>query len=78
MSDATPKPGFYGNDSDTVYVTPGGKVWLVASDDDLPSVRELPGMIEGATPVGEMLTPDEAVGYLRQIEAESGEVLISE
>lgn len=78
MSDLNPKPGFYDNMNDTVYVTPLGKVWLVASDDDLPKVREVGEMIEDATPCGELLTPDEAVAYLRQVEAEGGETLISE
>jgi hypothetical protein len=70
--------GFYGNDSDVVYVTPSGRVWLVASEDDLPAVRELAEMPEGLTGLAGLMTPEECIDYCRQVEEAGGEHLLSE
>lgn len=74
----TTKAGFYGTDTDTCYVTPAGRVWLVASEDELPTVREIDSLPEGATSLDGMITPEEAIEWCKQIEAESGEVLVEE
>lgn len=81
MTNAIPKPGFYGNDSQTVYVTPSGRAWCVQSDDLIDLPREWPGgpgAIEGLRPCGDLIDVFEQLAYLRKIQAESGEVLIEE
>ncbi len=73
------KPGFYANSADTFYVTPTGRMWLVASDDDLPAVREVDEIeTVDLSEVGSLLTPAECIGYCRQIEAASGEALLTD
>lgn len=70
--------GFYGTDTDTCYVTPAGRVWLVACEDELPTVREIDSLPDGATSLDGMVTPEEAIDWCRQIQTASGEVLIEE
>jgi hypothetical protein len=78
MTATKPKCGFYANDTETYYVTPSGRIWIVTSEDDLPDVAERVSMPDDATLVDELLTPDECVGYCRQIEAVSSEKLIAD
>ena len=68
--------GFYGNDFDTCYVTPSGRIWVVASVDELPNVFELFAMLDGATSLDGMVTPEEAINWVKQVEAASGETIL--
>ena len=68
--------GFYGNDCDTCYVAPSGRIWLVASADEISTVQELTEMPDGATDMDEMVTPQEAINWVRQVETESGETIL--
>lgn len=70
--------GFYATDTDTYYVTPSGRIWVVQSEDDLGTdapveVREVP---EGAIEADDLMTHDEAIEHCRRIEVEGGESLI--
>lgn len=70
--------GFYGTDTDTYYVAPSGRIWIVASEDELPDVAERVALPADAAPADDLLTPDERLSYCRQIEAASGEKLIED
>ena len=71
--------GFYSTAVDTFYVTPAGRVWLVASEDDLPAVREMTtDDLAGAEPTSDLVDVTEAIHYCRQIQDASGEVLLTE
>jgi hypothetical protein len=68
--------GFYGNGADLFYVTPTGRVWIVASVDDSPGVTETDELPEDVENLDKMLTAQEAIDYCLQVQEESGEVLI--
>ena len=75
--------GFYATDDETYYVTPMGRVWIVASADDLGTGDDpkeiLPADLPAADTlrsVEDLLTPDECIGHCERIEAVSGERLI--
>jgi hypothetical protein len=72
------KPGFYGTDSGTYYVTPSGRAWVVQGDDLIEYPREIEAVPAGALPVDGLMDPDQAVDFLRAIEYWSGETLIEE
>jgi hypothetical protein len=76
MSNATKTAGFYATDTDTFYVTPSDRVWLVGSEDELPTVREMDELPAEAADLSGIVTPEEAIGYCRQIEEASGETLL--
>jgi hypothetical protein len=70
--------GFYATDTDVFYVTPSGRIFLVASDDSGSSVEEMDEMPQGATPADSLLTPQECISHCRRVEVASGEKLIEE
>lgn len=74
------KTGFYGTDEEVYYLAPSGRTWIVASADDLGpgEVTEIASVPEGATEVGDLLTPEESIAYCRAVERESGEKLIED
>lgn len=76
--DPAPYAGFYGNDNEVFYFTPTGRVWLVASADDLPEVREVFEVPSDFVSLDQLITPEEAIEYCRQIQEASGEILLSE
>lgn len=78
MTTRTKATGFYGTDSETYYVTPAGRVWIVASEDYLGTQDpvEIDGLPDTATPVDGLMTPDEKAENLGRIEKVSGESLI--
>lgn len=79
----TLEAGFYGAGAEIYYVAPSGRVWIVASEDDLGTggapleilPTDLPAA-EAIQPLDDLLTPEEAIDHCRRIEAVSGEELI--
>lgn len=74
MAIEAPKSGFYGTDHSTFYVTPAGRIY--ASSVDFDGIREVRGLDEGATPIDGLMTPDEAIEFIKAVEAESGESIL--
>lgn len=78
-SETTLKTGFYGTDSETIYVTPAGRIWIVASADDIgPDPVELQSSDMPVTALASdhLMTPDEAMDAIGRIEATSGETIL--
>jgi hypothetical protein len=76
---ATSQPGFYGTDTETYYLAPSGRAWIVQSNDDLgtdePIERSIP---DDAIPVDDLLTIAERIEHLTRIESISDEELIED
>lgn len=70
--------GFYGNTTEVFYFTPSGRVWLVASEDELPEPREVSRIPADIEKIDQMVTPEEAINYCQQIQELSGEILLTE
>jgi hypothetical protein len=66
--------GFYGDCGCLVYVAPSGRVWQLATEDDLPEPRELRGLPRRLESWPDLVDTEEAAEYLRRVErAERGE-----
>jgi hypothetical protein len=76
---ATQATGFYATTDEVFYVAPSGRAWIVSSP-DLDGIKEIDpaGLPASAVAACDLLTPDEALDYCRQIQEESGETLIEE
>lgn len=70
--------GFRATNDETFLIVPSGRAWIVSSP-DFDGIKEVdPADIPGdAVPADDLLTPDECLGYCRQVQEESGEQLIS-
>jgi hypothetical protein len=71
--------GFYATTDEVFYVAPSGRAWVVSSP-DRDGIKEIDpaGLPALAVEAGDLLTPDEALDYCRQVQDESGETLIEE
>lgn len=73
MTTRTRACGFYGTDAEIYYVAESGRAWIIGSADDLgtddPVEIRAADIPAGATPVGGMLMPAEAIDYLHRIES---------
>jgi hypothetical protein len=66
-------PGFYGNDTDLVYVTRSGRVWLVERPDEGPDVlRELSELPRGFEFLEGVFLPGFEEGHLTRIQTAGG------
>ena len=73
MTSPKPDPGFYGDDTDLIYVTRSGRIWLVDRPDEGPSVlRELSELPRGVESYQGVLPAEVEEQHLARIEAAGG------
>jgi hypothetical protein len=68
---------FYANQNDVIFVTESRRVWIVSSP-DFDGIREIKESDIPADCVNasDLLTADEAIDYMMQVEDESGEIIV--
>jgi hypothetical protein len=65
--------GFYGNDTDLVYVTRSGRIWLVERPDEGTEVlRELAELPSGVESYSDVFQPGFEEDHLARIQAAGG------
>jgi hypothetical protein len=65
-----PDPGFYGDDSSLVYVTPDGRIWHVQKPEEGETLRELSELPKGVESFQGRFPPEiEAQHVARVVEA---------
>jgi hypothetical protein len=62
-----PDPGFYGDDSLLVYVTPDGRIWLVERSDEGTTLSELGEMPNGVESFHGAFSPEMEAHHLAGI-----------
>jgi hypothetical protein len=62
-----PAPGFHGDDSSLVYVTPDGRIWLVERPDEGATLRELGEMPNGVESFHGTFSPEREAHHVGRI-----------